>query len=273
MDVLPSLAYTIAIDPPGFGGHRTMAKMLALSLVRTLFTGDFLIFRNTREPIFLVERKGIEEVYIETPALSAMDNAEEAWCWKYRVYEYINRWLQRKSYDKVLFLDADCLALRNVDHLLHGKWDIAYQPEVGINIDAVQFSCFLTDDERKTLRRAGINSGTIAVAASHYVAVMKEWERIDLGKTTMRRFCSDQGSWNRLILDCQTRLNWRAHKFERDGIMFPMYIQPRAQDYTDATLVHCLGGSGRLKIKFMFGLYMSTFFCDDAATFLHLLEM
>lgn len=119
----PHLAYTVAVDPPGSGGHRTMAKLLGLSLARTLFTGDFLIFRNTPEPIFLVERKGIEEIYIETPKLEGHENAEEAWCWKYRVREQVQEWLDRAAavgtpYDKVLFLDADSLVLRNLDHLL-----------------------------------------------------------------------------------------------------------------------------------------------------------
>ena len=34
------VAYTIAFDSPGTGGHRLLAKMLAMSLLRTRFDGE-----------------------------------------------------------------------------------------------------------------------------------------------------------------------------------------------------------------------------------------
>ena len=54
------LAYTVAFDPPGSPGHSSMAKMLASSLLRTYFGGDIIVFRNSPEPLFRVERKGLE---------------------------------------------------------------------------------------------------------------------------------------------------------------------------------------------------------------------
>lgn len=45
------LAYTIAFDAPETGGHRLLAKMLAMSLSRCHFDGDILIFRNSEAPI------------------------------------------------------------------------------------------------------------------------------------------------------------------------------------------------------------------------------
>lgn len=65
----PHLAYTIAFDPPGSSGHRVLARLLASSLRRTFFNGDVIVFRNSEAPLFLVERKGLEEVFIETPDL------------------------------------------------------------------------------------------------------------------------------------------------------------------------------------------------------------
>jgi hypothetical protein len=61
----PHLVYTIAFDPPGKVGTRVMAKMLAASLMRTHFAGDIVIFRNSPTPMFLVERKGLEEVFAQ----------------------------------------------------------------------------------------------------------------------------------------------------------------------------------------------------------------
>ena len=137
------LAYTVAFDPPGSPGHSSMAKMLASSLLRTYFGGDIIVFRNSPEPLFRVERKGLEEIYIETPQLGGLAGAEDAWCWKYRVREHIDA----EKYDKILFLDADCLALRNLDHLLEGDWDLAYQTEKGLNISLPRLSVVVRDRE------------------------------------------------------------------------------------------------------------------------------
>ena len=114
-----NLIYTIAFDPPNSEGYRFLGKMLASSLVRTFFNGDIVVFRNSVAPLFMVERKGLEEVYIETEQLTGRERMEEAWCWKYRVAELIEN---PEQYDKILFLDCDSLALRNVDHLLEGDW-------------------------------------------------------------------------------------------------------------------------------------------------------
>ena len=70
---------------------------------------------------------------------------------------------QMRTLQKVIFLDCDTLVLRNIDHLLEGDWDVAYQPEKGSRITTSQFSCFLTDEERATMNEPGVNSGTIAV--------------------------------------------------------------------------------------------------------------
>ena len=52
-----------------------------------------------------------------------------------------------------------------------------------------------------------------------------------------------------------------------------MYLDPRFGDYKSASLVHCLGGDTVDKIRFTFGLYMNTFFCDPSALLLNFLEM
>lgn len=93
-DLRPSLIYTVAFDPPGSEGCRMLAKMLSSSLLRTYFTGDILVFRNSESPLFLVERKGLEEVYIDTPEIHGLEGAEYSWCWKYKVREHVLRWME-----------------------------------------------------------------------------------------------------------------------------------------------------------------------------------
>ena len=72
---LPHLVYTAAFDAPGSESYRFLAKMLASSLVRTYFPGDVVVFRNSLAPLFQVERKGLHEVYLETPPLSGQAGA------------------------------------------------------------------------------------------------------------------------------------------------------------------------------------------------------
>jgi len=55
---------------------RVLGKMLTSSLLKTFFTGETAIFRNSPAPLYLVERKRLEEVYVETPDLYGQERAE-----------------------------------------------------------------------------------------------------------------------------------------------------------------------------------------------------
>jgi hypothetical protein len=272
----PHLLYTVAFDPPGSEGCRILAKMLASSLLRTGFGGDILIFRNSEAPLFLVGRQGLEEVFIETPPVRGMKGAEFAWCWKYRVRDHVLAWMDDRggigAWDKVLFLDADSLALRNIDHLLEGDWDLGFHPERGRDIGIQQFSCFLTDEECARWKRDGANSGTLAVAARHYDKVMRHWERIDTGPTERASFCRDQGSWNRVLIE-SGEAGLRTQAFPEGEVAFPLFLQPRFQDYQKAALVHTVGGDTMEKIRFTFGLWMGIFLCDPSALYFNFVEM
>jgi len=116
-----------------------------------------------------------------------------------------------------------------------------------------------------------VNSGTLAVAATRYAEVMEHWERIDRGPTAegRKRTCSDQGSWNRLL----TETALRTKAFAPGEVQFPLYLQTKFGDYKKASLVHNLGGDTVDKIRFTFGLYMNTFFCDPTALFFNFLEI
>lgn len=46
---------------------RTMPKLPCSSLLRHFLSGEIVVFRNFAEPLFPMERKGLEEVFVETP--------------------------------------------------------------------------------------------------------------------------------------------------------------------------------------------------------------
>ncbi len=302
-----NLIYTVVLDAPGAEGYRFLGKMLVSSLLRTFFTGDVVVFRNFSNPLFLVERKGLEEVYVETPQIIGQAGAEQAWCWKYKVAPL----LDVRGYDTVLFLDADCLALRNVDHLLEGGFDIAYQVERRARGDGQSFNGFYTEKEMaRAAPRDGVNSGTLAVRASIFHEVMREWEQIDTGPMALRENgFFDQASWNALLMRRTDRFTeeglareraagwpgevgslagggmgsagasphqvcqWKAQPFPMGEVQFPMYADPHFRSYTKAALTHNCGGDTLEKIRLTYGLYMQTFFCDESGLFFSILEM
>jgi hypothetical protein len=263
------LAYTLALDhPPGAVGHRTMAKFLVLSLLRNRFDGDIVVFKNTPAPLFMVPRAGVREVLIDA-GLPAQD--EDFWdfaqAWKFRVRDR----LDVAGYDKVLFLDADCLALAPLGDLLAGDdWDLAYYAEPGSRATARWFNCFIPEDEALHLDHEGVNGGLLAVRADRYHEVMREWERIHFGPAPRPKFFTDQAALTRLVLDTPLR----RRPFARDEVATPFSYDPRPQQYFGARLVHLAGCTDfDQKLRFMFGLYMNTFFFDRQASLLHILDL
>lgn len=260
------LVYTLALDhPPGALGHFTMAKFLVLSLLRTRFSGDIVVFKNSATPLFMVPRAGVREVFIETPA----PDGEKFWDYAQAFKFLVRHHLDVAGYDKVLFLDADCLALRSLDPLLAGDWDLAMYPEPGSRAGAPWFNCFISDAEAATLTEEGINGGTLAVRAELYHEVMSEWERIHFGPSPRPKHFADQAALTRLVID--TPLRKRA--YTRAEIATPFGYDPNAARYFNSRLVHLAGTADfDVKLRFMFGLYLNTFFFDREATLLHILD-
>jgi len=285
-----NLVYTVCFDAPGSESYRFLGKMLASSLVRTFFTGEVVVFRNSPAPLFLVERKGLEEVFLETPEMYGQERAEFAWCWKYRVAPLIEN---PEQYDKILFVDCDSLALRNIDHLLEGDWDIRYQPERGKPANGKSFNAFLTEEEMTlAAKRDGANSGTLAVRGSIFHEVMEEWQRIDEEEPVRDSGFRDQASWNALLQrsaklhfapstqakaisegEVQLRAPWRAEPFPPGEVQFPGYLDPHYTSYSKAALTHNILPDTKEKIEFTFGLYMRTFYCDPTGLFFSMLEI
>ena len=260
------LAYTLALDhPPGAIGHRNMAKFLVLSLLRTHFDGEIVVFKTSPAPLFMVPRTGVREVTIDPG-----DHGDEhfwnyAQAWKFKVHEQ----LDVTGYDKVLYLDADCMALRDLNSMLDGDWDLAFYREPGTSAGGAGFNCFISETEAADITSGGVNGGVLAVSARHYHEVMAEWQRIHFGPAERPKYFTDQAALNRLVLD--TRLRGRV--FNSDEVAAPFSHDPRPQDYYGARLVHLAGSTDLYeKLRFMFGLYVSTFFFDQQVTLLNILE-
>lgn len=273
-----NLIYTVAYDLPGWRGTRTMSKLLASSLLRGFWSGELLIFRNFAQPLFPVERKGLEEVFVETPDFGEGKDAgkrclREALETRFRAAEWID---QPERYDWIAYLDADCLALRDVEHLFSGDADLLVQPERGRSVyDDSVFNGYLprNGEERVTPRNAwlgrdGINAGTFAVRGARFTEVMATWQEIYESEPCRHAEFRDQTAFNKLLLETDLRVR----PFERGEIMFPFHLDKGFLDYREAALLHFVGGKQRDKMDLAFALHMMRTYGDEGGLFLDLLE-
>lgn len=255
-----------------------MAKLLCSSLLRHFWSGEIVVFRNFPEPLFLVERKGLEEIFVETldseEGKSGKGCQDAALQYRFRAAQM----LDASRYEWVAYLDADCLALRNLDHLFAGDADILVKPESGRKMtDCHPFNGYISpleiihSDQNPWLAREGsdgINAGTFAVRSDHYPAVMEQWSELFESKPPRHADLRDQTAWNRLLLDTDLRVR----PFERGEIMFPFTLDKGFLDYKEAALLHFLGGAQKDKIGLSFGLHMMRTYGEEGGLFLDLLE-
>ncbi len=255
----PNLIYTLAIDGPESGNrHRAMAKLLAISLLKTFFSGEILVFRNATAPLFLVERAGLREIEIE----GRWDHPCEG---KFRVAGLI----EAERYGKIMYIDADCLALGNVDHLFDFEEDIRYTAEPGMPLTKEQFNAYLTDKEM-ALPRDGSNSGAWIVRAERYAETMAGWARLHGSKPKRTRHFADQPAWNKLLLSGA----FSSSPFPREEVVFPACFDFQWHHWRRAPLCHFCGSmDAAMKLEFMFGAYAMRFFGDAAPLMIDLLEM
>ena len=245
-----------------------MAKLLASSLLRTTLNGEIAVFRNSPIPLFSLARHGLTEYEVETPCWQGPDAAEqcllEALTWRFKAAEY----LDTSGFDKIAYIDADCLALRNIDHLFQDQIPITIQRERGRAITDDVFNGYLSDEELQTLKISGVNAGTIAWSADYFKESTQEWSKIFERTPSQHDKYRDQTSWNRLILDTPVRVG----QFERDEIAFPFHLTPNYLDYSRASLVHFVGGSLNQKNALSFGLFMERFYHEQTGIYLDFLE-
>lgn len=266
-----NLIYLVAFDAHGHQGARVMAKLLVSSLLKSLWSGDIMVFRNHPTPLFPVGRPGLTEVYCETKPWKAHNPEDVEDClleslkWRFLAREQIDS----SQYDFICYLDSDCLALRNVDHLFDQEADVLIQRERGRRIDDPVFNGYLTEEERRLLKVDGINAGTIAVRGSCFQELMRNWEKVYLSEPPVHDRFRDQTALNRLLLDTSLKVS----PFERGEIRFPFHLDLSYSDFRPAAILHMVGKGQKEKIDLAFAFYMSTYYNDGQGLFLDFLEV
>ena len=187
---------------------------------------------------------------------------------KYLAAEYVNS----SMYDRVLFVDCDCLIVKSINQLLGGS-GIRFAEEEGLSIQSPPFNGYLTDQEMDTLKVNGINSGVWSVPGSEHATLSKEWEHWN---TSKRRRGDpfgwwEQPAWNRVVLDSKVS----SEPIEASAIAYPVFKPYTISELDRAAIHHFCGPKMPVtrKLECMIGLYMKTFYGDAAPFVLDFLEI
>lgn len=261
-----NLIYTYAFDSPGEPYHQMMTKMLVSSIFRTGFSGDVLILTNYEHRVFEHGRHNLKEIALDATQIPPGEIGREILNFKYRSRHFI----PAERYEKVMFVDCDCLFLRNPDELLAGDSEIMFAEETCGDITDRFHNAFLTKKEMKTLDAHSINGGFYWIAGHRFQEVMAEWERIDaLPHLRGDGWGPDQQSWVRLLLD--TKLRKKPFRYDVD-VRYPTVETRPVPAYDEAVILHYLATPRTRKLSYMFGDYLRHFHGATAAALLHLID-
>lgn len=226
------LMFTIAFDSPGEKYHLAMARILFLSAKKSGFEGDVVVFSNHEEGLFALGRYDLENIVVDTGALCGGDLSVLAKTFKFRARDY----LDSSQYDKVLYVDCDCLIKGDVRSLVN-EFDIQYASESWTNIGEDAFRSYLTEEEMDS-GIEGINSGTWMLNSREFSSVMERWEGIYVSPRIRSSRCVDQPSWVRLVLDADSSAaGWTTY----EKIRYPVEEQLSCKDYDNAVILHYCG--------------------------------
>lgn len=264
-----NLIYTIALDRPGETGHRNLAKLLVSSLLRTRFSGDILVFHTTPYPLFMVARAGVREVQVKLPRKLPKEYGFVALAqsFKHEVADQIDA----SAYDRVMFIDCDSVALRNIDHLFEGDWDLAVYGEPKTSIREYA-PAFLNNHEQQHLAGPGYNSGTYGVRAPLLGELLSRWQAVENGPPRNQVALREQQAFNRVVIDWEGIVKeWSPLDI---ALPFCSSEQARHEIYCQCAIVHAASGAPvDSKLRFLYGLFASVFLFDTQLSLFNMIEM
>ena len=235
------LVCTVAMDAGRSPLHRWMAMLMISSLQRAGYADDVMLFTDSESEPFSLGRLRVEQVRIELHgALSGCDA-------KFLALTEIPG-----GYDRVKFLDADCLVLRDPAEFLASREAVVFSEEpLGKITDPVN-NAYLTREEMRMLSRPAINSGVFAVPGGWLPDFAARWRSNAAVEPLREKFCADQPSFVRTLLDCGHPAAPFGDPF---SVRFPECECARIQDFLASGAVHFCGIHSPAKLGRMLGFY------------------
>lgn len=259
-----NLIYTIAFDKPGEVYLHAMAALLARSILKMGFRGDVMIFRNSRQRVIDPPHSQVTEMKVRfsSEAEFVLDAQQS----KYR----LRRFIKAEEYDKVMFVDCDCLFLKDPERLFNAPVDVMFAQEPFNTITCAGNNAYLTDEEMRVWRAPAINSGLLWVRGTFYQELFDEWERVDSQPPLRFKVSGDQQAWVRVVRNC--RLKTRPFQFDLD-VRYPCIERRTSHEFSKATVLHFAAAPPQVKAAFMLGMYLQWFEPTKAPTLLPWLDI
>lgn len=147
---------SVLLDPPGSRTSRQLGKVQVSSLLRTLFPGEMVVWRNFPEPLYPVERKGVHEVDFVPDRPLRNEELEDL---RREAKGQMARSLvsHASRYKWIILADAGVLALRNWHHLFERS-----EAEVLVS----------------RRREGGIDPALVAIRSEVFETFVLEWEAV-----------------------------------------------------------------------------------------------
>ena len=261
-----NLAFIQSYDVMGSRRWRTCGKLAVSSLVRSVWNGEIRVLRNFEQPLFPTGRQGLlecvnpafdhhnrllgwqrEEELGEAIEKAGLKGDE----WRRQVAKEAARWLlfeeigglvAPENYEWVLLMDADCVVLRNLDHLFDRDVDVLVT-ELGEP-----------------------DPGFVGVRGWLIKDLLTEWQ-----SARALRKNWDGGHWQDLRMAIGRR-RWRVGSFERGEVLRASSAGAGLADLKDAAVVHFGGLDPKDKQRLAFGFHLMTVYGDEDGLFLDMLE-
>jgi hypothetical protein len=252
-----NLCYTTAFDAPGEQHQRLGAKLLVSSLLRTGFSGDIVVISNSECPVYFLDRKGVEEVVIDLDPASDASPAEAADAWRFLAGQHIDM----ARYERVLYAAPGTLALRNIDHLLWGRWKFAYSEVPGGNPGA------------------HIDEGLFALGGEEFAGVASQLlppesqssgpgEGGSNAEPVTARPHSNGTTWSAFVGGAPSG----ARRLEPGEVCYPLAEGTAAAGVSKAAVLRADRGDWEVRLSFLFGQSLAKFFWEETGTLLNTLE-
>lgn len=238
-----------ALDPFFDNLSVAVVKEFVSSLLRSLFSGRILLFRNDEMPLFRVERSQLEEIAIPLPKAgttsATIANREFLWTLGERIDPSPRQW--------VVVANPAGLALRNIDHLFVPELPGPYQPPP---------ADFLWTPAHRGPGSA--SPGLWAVKGESLPHVIDLWKELHHSYGSQ----GEEVVWTRLV----SQLPIRKRQFESGEIVAPSSREMDWDALTHAAFITIPSWKDPSKSKLLHALYFGTYFADDRGTITNLLE-
>jgi hypothetical protein len=234
---MSKLAITVVADGPGSRVWRSCGKLWVSSLLRHLWGGRVLVMRNFEQVMFPVERAGLEEAALEPQAgLHCGTGHRGAAECRACLLEAAESTVGVGEAEWVLLADADCVALRNLDHLFGGSAELL-------------------------LSRAGgsPDPGFVGVRGARLAELgVRLRQAGGLTAAGLQKVCESG--------------DWRVREFERGEVVRPGDPGVGLKEMADAAVVHFAGLAAGDKQRLAFAFHMMAVYGDRDGLFFDMLE-